>query len=274
MARLKILQDTFLKQSTDQASTLPDDKKQFVSAGTVLVLHSQADAANNHLKVAFKDNVFKGLNTWFVFADHADVIVDVVMPAMPTSSVSQEQSLPAEVELNVEHLNQLDNRSAPDGTCNVTCCAMVLQFHKIARRTQDDSFEDELFLWIKNKGLDRHVHDHLVRLLKEYGLKDEFTTTATWKEVKQHLASGNPVICPGDYTSVGHIIVLSGYNSQGFIVQDPNGEIFWSPGNLPSYEHNTPASPHRGANLTYSYNLMNTLAGPNGRVWAHFPRKQ
>ncbi len=54
MSRLKILQDTFLKQSPEQASTLPDDEKQFLTAGTILALHSESDAPNNHIKVAFK----------------------------------------------------------------------------------------------------------------------------------------------------------------------------------------------------------------------------
>jgi uncharacterized protein YvpB len=274
MPRLKILQDTFLKQSTEQASTLPDDQKQLLTSGTVLALHSEAEAPHNHIKVAFKDNVFQGLNTWFAFADHVDVITDAIKLSDSTSQPSQEKPLLPDVQLDVKHLNQLDNEFAPSGTCNITCCAMILQFYEINQRQRDISFEDELFLWIKNNGLDRHVHAHLVRLLQEYGIEDEFTTTATWKEIKQHLANGNPVICPGDYTSVGHIIVLSGYNSQGFIVQDPNGEIFWSPGTAPSYMRNSPADPHRGANLIYSYNLMNTLAGPNGRVWAHFPHKK
>ncbi|PSB16890.1 peptidoglycan-binding protein [Phormidesmis priestleyi ULC007] len=273
MSRLKILQDTFLKQSPEQASTLPDDEKQFLTAGTILALHSESDAPNNHIKVAFKDTAFKGLNTWFAFADHVDVIADTVKLTVTTSLASQEEPFPAEVRLDVKHLDQLDNRFAPTTTCNVTCCAMILQFHGIKQRKQGASFEDELYLWIESQGLDRYNHTHLVKLLQEYGLENEFVTTATWKEIKRHLASGNPVICPGDYTPSGHIIVLSGYNSEGFIVQDPNGEIFWSPGNDPFYEHNSAAEPHRGANLTYSYDLMNTLAGPNGRVWAHFPRK-
>ena len=274
MAQLKFIQGTFLKQSTDQASKLSADKKQFVSAGTILALQSQSDEPNNHIKVVFKDDVFKGVNTWFAFADHVDVIADRMTLAIPASPTAQEESLQAEVKLKVEHLNQLDNSFEPGGTCNITCCAMVLQFYKIAQNTQKGSFEDELFSWMESESLDRHNHAHLVRLLQEYGIDDEFTTIATWKEIKQHLANGNPVICPGDYTAAGHIIVLSGYNDKGFIVQDPNGEIFWSPGSVPSYVHNTEVDPHRGANLTYSYNLMNTLAGPNGGVWAHFPRKK
>ena len=272
MARIKFLVDTSLKQSIAQSSELPASQKQLIARGTLLVLKSFEPEAQGHIQIILKDNVFQELKPWFVFADHVSIF-DREPTVIVNDERSDERSLPQDVALKVKHFNQLDNKFAPTGTCNITCCAMVLDYFKVPQRKPRMSYEDELSLFIENNGLDRHVHDHLARLMQEYGLQDRFTVTATWKEIQHHLANGNPVICPGDYTRSGHIIVLSGYNTKGFTVQDPNGEIFWSPGSDPFYEHNSTEAPHRGANLNYSYNLMNTLAGPNGKVWAHFPQR-
>ncbi len=43
----------------------------------------------------------------------------------------------------------------------------------------------------------------------------------------QELSKGHPIICsmgPGDFTTTGHFIVLTGYDGQGFIINDPNSE--------------------------------------------------
>jgi hypothetical protein len=114
MTQIKFLADTALKQSTEQATQLPEDQKQLISRGTLLALESFENEVDHHIKITLKDDVFKGLKTWFVFADHVS----------------------------------------------------------------------------------------------------------------------------------------------------------------PSYEHNTPENPHRGANLHYSYTLMDALAGPNGKVWSHFPKQK
>ncbi len=50
--------------------------------------------------------------------------------------------------------------------------------------------------------------------------------TLSADQIKDTLAAGMPIICtvgPGDFTSTGHFIVLSGLNSDGKIkVLDPN----------------------------------------------------
>ncbi|MGX8710085.1 MAG: C39 family peptidase [bacterium] len=55
----------------------------------------------------------------------------------------------------------------------------------------------------------------------------------------QELAKGHPIICslrPGDFTTVGHFIVLYGYENGNFLVNDPNSksrsEQAWSYGTL------------------------------------------
>lgn len=48
------------------------------------------------------------------------------------------------------------------------------------------------------------------------------------EEVKQELKAGNPIICsvgPGDFTKIGHFIVLAGYEDGKVIVHDPFSQI-------------------------------------------------
>ncbi|WP_263971627.1 lysozyme [Leptolyngbya ohadii] len=80
MYTLRTVLDTWLKQTTGQGSTLPDDQRQFINSGTVLPLNSFADATNNHLKITLGRNAqgqqvqFKGRNTWFVYRPAAQIL--------------------------------------------------------------------------------------------------------------------------------------------------------------------------------------------------------
>lgn len=173
-------------------------------------------------------------------------------------------SLPETVNLPIPFFSQLDNKHRPHGTCNVTSVAMCLAFYGIKARSLQVQLEDELFNLMTTRGWDRHVHDHLVRVVKAYGCKDVFKTNASWQEVKTHLASGNPIIFSGMFTKSGHIIVLRGYDEKGFFVNDPYGEYF-------SHGYNTQRS---GQNLHYSYALCRrvSMSGANA-AWAHFLEK-
>lgn len=179
--------------------------------------------------------------------------------------------------LSVPYLNQHDNAIDPHGTCNVTCIAMVLKFYKLGPDVaNNEQLEDKLEREMRNKGLDRHVHDHLSRILRGHGVSNRFTTTATWQDVKEHISSGHPVIVAGDFTFSGHILVVTGYTDQGFIINDPNGECLGEQGR---YDENDPspnslsAGREKGKGIVYSNSLMNRLAGPDGNVWAHFPMR-
>ena len=45
------------------------------------------------------------------------------------------------------------------------------------------------------------------------------------KQLKAELCKGHPVICsvgPGDFTDTGHFMVITGYDDEGFSINDPN----------------------------------------------------
>lgn len=53
--------------------------------------------------------------------------------------------------------------------------------------------------------------------------------------IRRELEDGHPIICsmrPGDFTTTGHFIVLTGYQEDGFVLNDPNSrensEKMWS----------------------------------------------
>jgi len=70
---LNIKSDTWLKLSTAQSATLPDEQKQFLQAGTTLPVSSFALVGKYHLKIALgldergKQVSFKGRNTWYAY---------------------------------------------------------------------------------------------------------------------------------------------------------------------------------------------------------------
>lgn len=77
---LRTIEDTWLKLSTAQGSTLPDNQKQFIKGGTVLPLSSFRRVENDHIRVAFGldengDQVqFQGRNTWYVYRPAVQVL--------------------------------------------------------------------------------------------------------------------------------------------------------------------------------------------------------
>ncbi|GAB4381785.1 MAG: hypothetical protein Kow00121_41080 [Elainellaceae cyanobacterium] len=77
---LRIVVDTWLKQSTAQSAILPENQKQFVAAGTVIPLSSFQQVENSHIRVAFgldkqgKQIFFDGRNTWYVYEPAVQIL--------------------------------------------------------------------------------------------------------------------------------------------------------------------------------------------------------
>ncbi len=254
---LKAVGNTVLKQKPIPSAQIPDqNQKQALFAGTELQIHSYGyDAATNHYKVAFMSALFKGKNTWFV---RKDKDVKILKDGVPTDGSSQS------VKLNVRWRSQLDNSFEPYATCNVTSVAMCLNYFGITSQDPNEQLEDELYIYCQNKGYDKGNPSDLAQLVRDYGCHDDFQEKANWQDVKMWLAKGNPAIVHGFFTGSGHIVVITGFNDRGWIVNDPYGEWFDS-----GYDTNA-----SGAGLTYSYAMMDRLCGPNstppGELWIHY----
>lgn len=260
--KLKLIRDTVFKQTPIQSIELPDNEKVKVAAGKEFELHSYAEMGD-HVRIALLNASLKGRNTWVVFQPHVEIIRDDGTKVIGRYEPGAQ--LPEKVNFPVPWFSQLNNKLKPRGTCNVTTVAMCLYYYGIRPANPNTQLEDELFKRVESHGWDRHVHDHLRRLFIEYGVFDEFKMDASWNEVKTHLANKNPVVLPGKFTAVGHIIVLRGYDETGFLVNDPNGEFFHS-----GYKTNL-----TGENLHYSNNLIKSKSMNSAeKTWAHFPEKK
>ena len=170
--------------------------------------------------------------------------------------------------LNIPYKSQLDNVNNPTGSCNVTSIAMALAYLgcqplKPEEQLADEQLEDEMYLFMLARGLSRHSPQDLAKLVNYYGYSDDFTSKGTIKEVQEWLASGNPCVIHGYFTSYGHIVCLTGFDDKGFWVHDPYGEWF-------SQGYRTDLS---GKHLHYSYDLIKRTCMPDGDFWVHFISK-
>lgn len=175
--------------------------------------------------------------------------------------------------LAIRHRVQLDNNLYPTGSCNTTSVAMVVEFLTNFRRVPssiDDQpyaqFEDKLLAYCDLMGMSRHHHEHLRQLLEMCGVLDELRLDGTAAQIRRHIDQGWPVISAGFYTSFGHIVVLSGYNDEGFVVHDPYGE--WC---IDGYLRNYGESGY-GDGYTLSYETWNFLHVDQVGALVHFCR--
>ncbi|MEB3293513.1 MAG: C39 family peptidase [Synechococcales bacterium] len=265
--KLRIKQNTFFKQFTLDSSKIAPQDKVAVSAGTTFEVHSWKPAGKFHWKVALIDK-FLGTpprNTWYVFTPHIELLNRKGQPPKvspnPTRSLPQFGRLPTEKLLNIPHKTQLNNALNPQGACNVTCFAMVMQYFQIPQRTAAMQFEDELYRYMDANDLSRHDPEDLEVMSEAYGLRNEFTTRGSLFDIRKAIAEGKPCIIHGYFTSFGHIIVLRGYDRNGFYVNDPYGE-WTSSGYLQG---------GFGKNLHYSNRLIQSKCSPEGSdyIWLH-----
>ncbi|HEY9807838.1 MAG TPA: C39 family peptidase [Halomicronema sp.] len=253
---IKTLRETVFKQKPLQSADLPESEKQIINPNQQFELHSYA-VVRDHIRFALAKDTIKGFNTWYAFSPHVQ-ISDITNTNKV--SVVEPKPRPASFRLAVPYKSQMDNWYNPTGACNVTSIAMCLEYLKTPRRKSSGQFEDELYQYAINKGYSRWEGPDLAKIVRDYGRQDKYTRAGTIEGVKNWIAGGNPVVIHGYFTSFGHIIVVVGYDEDGFIVHDPYGE--WFPDG-----YRTDLS---GAYLHYSYRLIRRTCIPDGEFWVHY----
>jgi len=86
--------------------------------------------------------------------------------------------------LKVRHFSQLDNVYHPEGTCNLTCVAMCLDYHGVRPKKKGVQLENELFEYVYNKKLSRHSAQDIATVIRAFGCSDKLTWDTTIEEVK------------------------------------------------------------------------------------------
>lgn len=149
---------------------------------------------------------------------------------------------------------QYANANDPSGTCGVTSASMVLGFHGI-NVTPDQ-------LYVRHGVAQGQSPGALADLYRMYGLYAASTYTGTFAQVRAYLDAGLPVVVHGDFTASGHIVVVVGYDRDGFIVHDPSGR--WDGALRGSYAARTATN---GRFVRYSLASLDRVIGPSGNVW-------
>jgi len=245
---ITIRETTALKKQPVSASSLSANEKVTLPLGRVYGVASYL-IESNHVKVSLTEEFANFGNTGYLYPGHI---------TMRRGSKIFDP-LPKQIELNVPYFSQRDNPRFYWSTCNVTSIAMVFYYYG-ERSRWGGQLEDELLQWCFNRYGEGCQTDHSVlsEMIRAYGYKHSFSTTRRWSEVDNELINGRPVVIAGDFTATGHIVTLIGYNSQGYIANDPWGDA------LTGYSYT------EGRRLLYHYGYMDRVCGPDGNVWAHF----
>jgi uncharacterized protein YvpB len=266
--QLRVIKATFFKQSPEDSSRLPSQDKVMVQSGQMFEIHSWKAIGKNHLRIALAETFLgePSRNTWYVYQPDIWLINSQGRITPPPKKFNFQLPsgfgrLPKVKQLNIPHKSQLDNLLNPRGACNVTSYAMVMQYLQAPRQSGDGQLEDELYRSMENKGLSRWDPEDLAQMGRSYGLKVDFNPRSTLRDLRKAISEGYACIIHGYFTSFGHIMVVRGYDENGFYVNDPYGEWFDS-----GYRND-----RSGENLFYSNELIQSKCLPEGTdyLWLH-----
>jgi hypothetical protein len=213
MTILKILQTTTFKRSPSQAAQLQAADKATVQAGATFELSAHA-LEKGHYKITLKSSKdwIGGKNTWYVFAAHVQI-------------AQMQKAAPQGARLAVPYYSQVDNAFEPMRTCNTSSCAMVAKFLG-ARISSDDAFYQ-----IVRKYGDTTDHGAQTAALQEVGITSTWHTNLGFEDLDRSLAAGLPIVIgilhrgTEQNPSGGHMVVVIGKNSVGYICHDPFGSL-------------------------------------------------
>ncbi|HLO52259.1 MAG TPA: C39 family peptidase [Kamptonema sp.] len=245
---MTMLQTTVFKKQPVDAVNLSESQRVTLPLGRVYGVESYG-VDGDYLKVSLTEELPNFGNTGYILPGYV-----VFKRGDKTFN-----PIPNYVELNVPYFSQRDNPRFYWSTCNVTSIAMILYYYGVRSKDGGD-FVDELLQWCFNYAGQGSQTDHnvLSAMIRAYGFKTSFSTTRRWSDIKSELINRRPVVLAGNFTASGHILVVCGYTSAGYLVQDPWGDAL------------TGYSDTEGRKLLYPYSYTDQVAGPNGNIWAHF----
>lgn len=254
---ITLKENALFKKRPVNTSNLTEAEQRNLAKGSVFGVLGYSPV-DQYVRVALSENLPKFGNTGYFFQEQVEIrrgrkLLDLA---------------PAQVELNVPYFSQRDNAHRPWAACNVTAIAMVLYYYGLRPQQPGKQLEDELYEWcIRRYGANAQTDNTvLVRLNQAYGFEASFGTNRTWGQIRSQLVQGRPVVVGGYFTHAGHIVTLVGYNSEGYIVNDPFGNA------LNGYRDSN------GRKVFYPNSYMNQMCAPegDGNIWAHFisPKKK
>lgn len=156
-------------------------------------------------------------------------------PPLESSSVSEIEKVPFLFQFDSQWSDERygDGTMAENG-CGPTCLAMVAQYltgNEELTPLYIAQYADRSGYYVNGAG---SSWDLMREGCEAFGIRSEELPLSE-SAMTDALDNGHPIILavrPGDFTTVGHFIVLSGYCEDGFSVHDPNSrersEKLWS----------------------------------------------
>ena len=244
------MQATLLKKRPVPGTELADNEKSAIEPGKAFAGCKILKEEHGHKLLELPG----GAGTWFVFPSHWTGFVP------PTATGSGKV-------LTVKYQSQRNNKTSGSDDYSRTCfsssCSMLAMTVKPGCVANDDAYIQK-----RQPFGDSTDGGAQVACLKSLGIIARFTQSGNNDTLKKQLDRGIPVpvgiLHHGPASSPsggGHWICVIGYDTTGFIVHDPWGEIDNASGTYPSED---------GASKHYSYKLFDsrwTVAG-NSDGWA------
>lgn len=213
MKSLKILENTWAKQSTVAAKELADDKKFFLKAGVEFEIDKYSPTASGHIKAVPTKQLGK-YQTWCFFEDHVQI---------------NDSDKPKDILLKVPYYSQRDNVAEWWRTCNTSSCAMVAEFLKPGCIKSSDDYYLQNYV---NQYGDTTDHSAQTAALKALGIDSYFSYNLDYEDIDKELEAGRPVVLGVlhkgtiNQPSGGHMVVCVGKYADGYVFNDPWGEGF------------------------------------------------
>jgi uncharacterized protein YvpB len=125
---------------------------------------------------------------------------------------------------NVPYFFQYNNQLHPSASCQNTSIAMILAYFGWTGTPDDITYA---------YGKDyAQSPNQLAEVFNDYASRNRFpkrlvpNTSGTLSGLRAELDQGRPVITHGFFTGYGHVLVVLGYDANGYYVNDPAGS--WS----------------------------------------------
>ena len=165
---------------------------------------------------------------------------------------------------DVPYFHQQSNRINPSGSCQNTCIAMVLKYYGADDITPDMiSAKWGTYVAQTTAGLERVFNEEAA--LRGLSVRDQSTETGLLRELHALLDVGRPVIVHGGFSSVGHLMVLVGYDERFYYAMDPASQ--WTERLNGGFIHTD--DPHIGRYTRYGRDAVENAIVSRGFIRLH-----
>ena len=165
---------------------------------------------------------------------------------------------------DVPYFHQQSNRINPSGSCQNTCIAIVLKYYGADDITPDMiSAKWGTYVAQTTGGLEAIFNEEAA--LRGLTVRDQSTETGILWELHALLDAGRPVIVHGGFSSVGHLMVLVGYDERFYYAMDPASQ--WTERLNGGFIHTD--DPHIGRYTRYGRDAVENAIVSRGFIRMH-----